>query len=446
VRFSDLRGKRVLVIGTGREAQAFARVARPDVAELLAIDEVDGESAHAWRATWGDRVPLTISSTAAEIAPLLDMAVTSPGVPPHHPLRTSLATAGVPVTMPTDLWLGEYSASTTGITGSKGKSTTSALVHALLVAHGVHSELGGNIGNPLFALPAAERYVAELSSYQSSTVSKSPDVVVLTSLFPEHLDWHGDVERYFSDKLNLVGHGPRRIIVNGDDERLMMELHLRYPDIVADTVGDGSTWELDPSGTIRRAGEEFVPADGWRLRGRHNVRNAALALAAVEASGVDPDPVVAPTVLREFSPLEHRLEPIADSSGLTFVDDSLSTAPQATVEALDAYRDVPVVLLIGGQDRGVDYAPLAARLTRHPIVALIGLPGSGADLIERLAGTGIAGELAADMADAVAIARRLAPPNGVVLLSPAAPSYGTYVDYRERSAAFRRAIAASLPG
>ena len=168
-------------------------------------------------------------------------------------------------------------------------------------------------------------------------------------------------------------------------------------------------------------------------------------MAAVAAGGVDPDPEVSGAALRDFAPLEHRLEPIPDPSGITFVDDSLSTAPQAAVLALEAYRDAPVVLLLGGQDRGVDYGPLLDHLARHPIAGLVGLPGSGADLLALLEPTGIPAELAGDMRDAVAIARRLAPRGGVVLLSPAAPSYGIYADYRERSADFRSAIAASAP-
>ncbi len=444
MRWSELRGKRVLVVGTGREAQAFAAAAEP-VATLRAIDENDGTSAQAWRETWGDRIPLTIAVTASDLAPFVDLAVTSPGIPPHHPLRASLTAAGVPVTMPTDLWLGEHSGTTTGVTGSKGKSTTTALIHALLVAHGVRAELGGNIGIPVFSLPPADRYVVELSSYQCSTLTVSPDVAVLTALFPEHLDWHGSEQRYFDDKLNLVAHGARRIVVNGADPRLGAELAQRFPGLAVEAVGGGSEWDVDDAGAILRRGIPFVTGDDWRLRGLHNSRNAALALAAVAAGGVDPDPEISGAALRAFAPLEHRLEPIPDPSGVTFVDDSLSTAPQAAVLALDAYRDTPVVLLLGGHDRGVDYTPLVDQLSRHPIAGLVGLPGNGAALLALLAPTGIPAQLAGDMTEAVVIARRLVPPGGVVLLSPAAPSYGEYADYRERSAAFRSAIAASAP-
>jgi UDP-N-acetylmuramoylalanine--D-glutamate ligase len=441
VRFSDLEGRRVLVLGTGREARSFAEAAAPAAGALFAIDARDGESARAWRERWGARAPLTIASTAAAFAGQIDVAVTSPGIPPHDPLRASLVEAGIPVSMPTDIWLGEHADRTTGVTGSKGKSTTSALIHALLSEHGMHSELGGNIGRPVFDLPKADRYVVEFSSYQASTVTRSPDVAVLTALFPEHLDWHGGERAYVDAKLNLFAHGTRRIVANGEDDRVRAEL---AGTTGVEFVGPGHRWELATDG-IRREGRLFIPVDGWRLRGRHNALNATLALAAMEAGGADPVPVTSEIAMLCFAPLEHRLEPIPDPSGLTFVDDSLSTAPQATIRALEAFPDEPVVLLLGGHDRGVDYAPLAERLRAHPVVALIGLPGSGAEVLARVAPPGVPAEAAEDMTDAVARARRLAPHGGIVLLSPAAPSYGRYADYRERSADFRRAIEATAP-
>src|SRR5690606_32288318 len=134
-----------------------------------------------------------------------------------------------------------------------------------------------------------------------------------------------------------------------------------------------------------------------------------------------------------------RLEEIADASGLTFVDDSLSTSPFAAIEAMRAFAPAPLTLLIGGADRGVDYAPLVEFLAEHPIAAVVGLPGSGERLTALMPATQVV-TTASDMADAVRQARRLTPDRGVVLLSPAAPSYGIYRNYAERAADFRAAI------
>ena len=229
--WSELAGARVLILGTGREARALADALLPVAAQLWAADELDGESAAAWRESYGSRAPLVDIATA--LAGGADVAIASPGIPPHSALRRAIADAGVAETSLTDLWLGEHAAHTTAVTGSKGKSTTSALIHALSRAHGVDAALGGNIGIPLLSLPRAERYVAEVSSQQAAGVTRSPDVVVLTALFPEHLDWHGSEHAYYRDKLSLAAHGARRVLYNADDARLSTELARLLPEIAA---------------------------------------------------------------------------------------------------------------------------------------------------------------------------------------------------------------------
>ena len=444
MRSSDLAGARVLILGTGREAMALAESLHDRVASLSAADDVEGAGASAWRERWGDAVPLAIAPAPEDYRGRIDVVLASPGIPRAAPLRSALAAMDVPESSGTDLWLSEHAPATIGITGSKGKSTTSALTHAILRAHGVDAALGGNIGIPLLALGPAERYVAELSSYQSSSVTVSPDVAVLTALFPEHLDWHGSEAAYYADKLNLIGHSPRVVVVNGEDPRLQEQLARLHPDAPLAPVGDvaGARWRLDDE-VISRDGRAFVPRSRLSVMGRHNALNAALALAAAEASGVDLDPEASGQALADFAPLDHRLQQITDPSGLLFVDDSLSTSPFATVAALRAFDRDDIVLLVGGQDRGVPTTPLAEHLAVSPIAGIVGLPDSGPRLVADLAGTGVPSELAADMDDAVRIARRLAPAGGLVLLSPGAPSYGRYKDFADRGRAFREAIEGS---
>ncbi len=442
MRWSDLDGKRLLIVGTGREGRALADRLAPTGAVLRAADDRDGEAAAAWRERWSDRVPLTVAPTAADLAGV-DAAILSPGIPPHADVRRLLDALGIPQTTATDLWLGDHAARTTAVTGSKGKSTTASLIHALLAAHDVDAQLGGNIGIPLLSLPPATRYVAELSSYQSSSVTTSPDVVVLTALFPEHLDWHGGEQQYYAAKLNLAAHGARRVVANPDDERLRLLVAQLLPSVEPVPL----VWTLDDHDLLRD-GAVVMPRADITLRGRHNHGNILLALQSVEESaesGLALDLDVVRSTLAAFQPLEHRLEPIAEpETGLTFVDDSLSTNPQAAVAALEALDRDDIVLLVGGADRGVDYAPLAARLAAHPIAGLVGLPDSGARLVGELAAPGMAVVAADGMPAAVAAARELVPAGGIVLLSPAAPSYGRYRDYADRAADFRRAIAATL--
>lgn len=432
------RARRVLIVGTGREGQAVAEVAAPVAASVVAYTD-DAAAAPAWAEVWGDRVPVHVGSVEGEI----DLVVVSPGVSPQHPLLQRARESGIEVTTGTSLWLAVNAAKTVAVTGSKGKSTTSSLIHHLEVALHGPATLGGNIGVPLLAMPESRRYVVELSSYQCAGLTVSPHTAVLTSLFAEHLDWHGSEQAYYRDKLNLVAHRPQRVIVNALDGRLIAELTMRHPSMAPELVGLDEGFHVADAWFMRGA-ERLFPRETLPLRGDHNGVNACLALAAVDRDGLD---IVAERervaeALAAFTPLEHRLEEIPDASGLTFVDDSLSTSPYAAIEAMRAFAPAPLTLLVGGADRGVDYAPLADFLAEHPIVSVIGLPGSG----ERLTGLMPSSQsvtTAGDMADAVRQARALTPVGGVVLLSPAAPSYGIYRNFAERAADFRAAIAAT---
>jgi UDP-N-acetylmuramoylalanine--D-glutamate ligase len=274
---------------------------------------------------------------------------------------------------------------------------------------------------------------------------------VLTALFPEHLTWHGSVERYYADKLNLVAHRPGTVVYNGRDPVLTEQL-LRIVDPAHAMVAgapDGFDVATDDAGAwqVMHAGTPLFGQDATRLRGLHNALNICLALTALAALGADPvgrrDEVAA--ALSRFEPLEHRLSVVPDASGLTFVDDSLSTAPQATVAALQAFPDGPIAVILGGEDRGVSYAGLRAHLagTGRPVIA-IGVPDSGPRIIAELDGLpAVTCHLAADIREAVALARRELPVPGTVLLSPGAPSYGRYADYAARGAAFAEAVRAT---
>ncbi|PWB96148.1 UDP-N-acetylmuramoyl-L-alanine--D-glutamate ligase [Salinibacterium hongtaonis] len=432
----SLAGRRVLIVGTGKEGRAIADAVDGIAASAIAYNDAEGDSVDAWRNTWGQRIPVVVGESPGGI----DVVIASPGVSKHHPLLRSMRESGVAVTSGTSLWLAEHAASTIGVTGSKGKSTTSSLINHLTARLVGDVVLGGNIGLPLLAMPPAPRYVVELSSYQCSALTVSPATVVLTSLFPEHLDWHGSEDDYYADKLNIVAHGPRAVILNALDPRLVDQIRRRFEELEYEPVGLPQSFHV-ADGWFRHGEIALFERSALPLRGDHNATNACLALAALDANGysiLDNAPAVA-QALAEFHPLEHRLEEIPDAAGITFVDDSLSTSPYAAIEAMRAFAPAPLTLLVGGQDRGVDYAPLIDYVAEHPICAVIGLPGSGAHLTEMMPEAQPVA-VAADMGDAVRKARALTPHGGIVLLSPAAPSYGFYANYAERAADFRHAI------
>ena len=337
----------------------------------------------------------------------------------------------------------EHAGRTIGVTGSKGKSTTSALVHHLLAAGlGWDVGLAGNIGTPLLNAPAADWYVAELSSYQCHDLDTSPHVAVVTRLFPEHLDWHGSEEQYYQDKLNLLCHQPEAVVL-GDDQRLREyaeKLTLAAPIFHTEEHVHG-----DDDGFFYQD-EQLFPRSTLPLLGAHNVANLCTALTALRALGIDllaHRHVLAEATVH-FGALPHRLQPISDPAGqLTFINDSLSTTPQSAIAALEAFAGRSITVILGGTDRGLDYTPLATHLAHASAsVRVITVPDSGPRISEALRTVpGLVITDADDLTSAVAVARTVTPAGGVVLLSPAAPSYGRFTDHAHRAEVFRQAIA-----
>ncbi len=450
MRLADLRGRSVAVWGTGREGKAAARaVAAVGPSRLVVVEDQPSHLSTAWTGELADLAPLVSGPDAREVLLGSDVVVRSPGVPQTHPWVVELRERGVPITGGTALWMAEHADRTVGVTGSKGKSTTSSLISHLLTGVGVANVYGGNIGVPVLDLPAADRYVLELSSYQCSDLTDSPAVAVVTALFPEHLDAHGGEREYYRDKLNLVAHGPKSIIFNAEDDRLaaaVADLPGAVPAASPASfhVADGP----DGRPYVFAGGVPLFPRAVLPLVGRHNGRNLCVALAALEACGVDcvaraPEIEAAAAT---FAALPHRLSEIADPSGLTFVDDTLATSPYATVHAIDAYDDRPLTVIVGGTDRGLDYTVLRDHLAPRDI-NVIGIPDSGERIVAALGGLpGVRAEVAEDLPAAVRRAREVTPAGGVVLLSPGAPSYGRYRNFEHRSEAYAAAIRDSATG
>ncbi|MDG4826715.1 UDP-N-acetylmuramoyl-L-alanine--D-glutamate ligase [Asanoa sp. WMMD1127] len=444
MRLADLQGRRVAVWGTGREGRAAVlAVAARQPASLVAVDDGGNFLSLPWEGELAAAAPLTDRYEALAEA---DVVVRSPGVPQTHPWMVKLREQGVPVTQGTALWMADRADRTVGVTGSKGKSTTSSLVSHLLTAVGRPNVYGGNIGVPVLDLPAdADQYVLELSSYQCSDLTDSPRVAAITALFPEHLDAHGGEEEYYRDKLNLIAHGPKAIIYNGADAGLAARLR-DQPGATAANVDGG----------FRIAGDDVLAPDGTRLfartalnlTGRHNAGNLCVALAVLTALGVDcvAHATELEAAARGFQPLPHRLAEIVDPTGLTFVDDTLATSPHATMHAIDAYDGRPLTVIVGGTDRGLDYTAFRDYLEAHGPITVLGIPDSGARMVDALKGLDhVHAEVVDDLVTAVHRARAVTPADGVVLLSPGAPSYGKFRNFEHRSAAYAEAIKDSAP-
>jgi UDP-N-acetylmuramoylalanine--D-glutamate ligase len=443
MRLAELGGRRVALWGFGREGRATLAVltALADPPAGIAVI-TDGPPTDAERAP-AAALPWLHGQEGIAWLCAADVVVRSPGISRYRDDAVRVA-AATRVTTATNLWGAEHEDETViAVTGSKGKSTTSSLIDHLARAAGMRTVLAGNIGIPLLAHlhpePAPDLWVLELSSHQISDLDWSPRIGVLLNLYREHLDWHGTEERYFADKLNLFAHRPGMVaVLNREDARtraLAPALPGRHV-----WFGDPAGYHTDGSAILWRD-DRLVAGDTLQLRGRHNLLNACAALIALEEAGVEVRSLV--PALSDFRPLRHRLEPVGDAGGVTFVNDSIATIPEATVAALDALEGRPVVLIAGGFDRGQDYASLARRLRRdRGVLAVVTLPPSGNRLAGEMAALPDAPPVLAadDLDEAVRLARAHAAPGSVMLLSPGAPSYGAFRDFEARGDAFRALV------
>jgi len=438
VRFSELEGARVGVWGAGREIVSFAAqlAARLPTARIV-VAAFDEPPAFDVAAILG--APDVRVVTAAEAPHALsecDVLVRSPGVSIHRPELVQLSGEGVPVTTATSLWLAERGGRRVlGVTGTKGKSTTAALAHRLALAAGAPAELAGNIGRPALDLLDADGEtlaIVELSSYQVADLAVGPEIAAITNLFPEHADWHGSERAYREEKLRILGlPGVVRAV-----------LPARQPELASAPTaaerrlfGRPAGWDV-VDGNVVFAGELRLAAAELPLPGEHNALNLCAALTALEAAGVQPPAL--PAALAGFEGLAHRLQTVAETGGVTWVDDSISTTPQSALAALASFPGRPLVLLGGGQDRGQDYAALARQLARRG-AALVAIGSTGPRLLAAAREAGLPTEralAAKDLPAAVALARELASPGAVVLLSPAAPSYDGFRDFEQRGELF----------
>jgi len=442
--WSDLAGARVGVWGLGREGHANLRKLRALGVEPVLVDDQPAAAVEGRPVL--SRPVLATGDGGLAALEQCDVVVKTPGLSRYRPEVARLTGLGIPVVGGLGLWLAEADLRRVlVVTGTKGKSTTSSVTGHLLAGLGYRCLVGGNIGAPPYD-PATEGdvdyWVIEVSSYQATDLPCSPPVVAVTSLHPDHLDWHGGVEQYYRDKLSVCSKpGAELTVANGDSDLLRERAGLLGPRVewVREDDEPGSDW-MEPLG----------------LPGGHNRRNALIARRCLAALGVPDagDDARLRAVAAGYQPLPSRLTPAGTVGGVTFVDDSLSTNVLPTLAALDAFPGRRIALIVGGQDRGIDYAPLAVGLlAREAPTYVLTLPDSGPRIRAQIeaaqleaagfAGVGFAGVTdCRDLDDAVAGGFTWASPDGVVLLSPAAPSFGRFRDYRDRAEVFARAVRA----
>lgn len=452
MRLAELEGKRVAVWGYGREgraalsvllkkfpAQAFTLFCSEEEAHRV---EAEGKFAGGESGV-GAQVKLDVVSVPPDAAALsaFDIVIKSPGISPYREPYLSAEEAGVRFTSGTALWFAEHAdAKTICVTGTKGKSTVTALIAHLLRKSGRRVALAGNIGLPLLELLEPERepdwWVIELSSFQTRDFGGEPTIAVINNLLEEHLDWHGDVGRYHTDKLKIVGNGARGAVVLNAADRMAGSIETQRKKFWFNS-NDG--WHVNGN-AIWRAGELVLPLARIPLPGLHNAQNVCAALAAIEAAGEDAR-ALAPHVA-SFRALPHRLQTLGVRNEIAYINDSISTTPYAAIEALrSAGHGQPVTILVGGFDRGVDWRPFVEFVAGQPPHAVVTMGANGDAIAAKLRDVvdpGFALASGRTLAEAFAQACALTPAGGTILLSPGAPSFDQFKDYAERGREFAR--------
>ncbi len=414
MKINDLKNKKVVIFGYGREGQATLVALRNrgigqivvtdektlDVPEFVAVDEV------------------TVDAET--------VVIKAPGIPLTNSMIVKWREAGAVITSSTNIFIAERKGrgKLIGVTGTKGKSTTSALLAHVLVTAGLPVRLVGNIGVPSISEVEATDdtiFVLEMSSYQLADLEVAPNIGIILNLYEEHMDWHGSVDEYQKAKLRLG-----EVMTMNDT----LVYNAKFPRLAE--LGDKTEAWPCPIDFIER---EVLHS--LKLLGEHNRENACAVLEVAKILRIDEN--VVKEAFASFEPLPHRLQEVGKIGEVLFVNDSISTTPESAMAAIEVYADNPLTIILGGQDRGYNFTELAKRLSKVDNVLALVMPG-GERVFTALEEAGVAAERVATLDEAVAKSLAHLSNGGVCLLSPASPSYGQFKNFEERGRMFAEVV------
>lgn len=438
-------GARVGVLGLARSGEAVARLLAAKGASVYASDA--GESAalvEAAERLVGLGVEVEVGRHDPERLAACEWLVTSPGIPPEAPVFALEAAAGKPVVAEIEVAFRFAGAPVAAITGTNGKTTTTALLGAIAREGGLAVEVAGNIGrafsDAVLAAGPVEWYVVEASSFQLAGIDAfRPRVAVVLNLAPDHLDRYPDFESYAADKARIAENleSGDDLVLDGEDPVVAAlgarrparrhHVHRTAPVERGATVEDGWIVLVDEPVEGR-----VLPVERLRIPGAHNLQNAMAATVAAARMGVAREAIAA--ALASFPGVPHRLEVVHEEGGVTWVNDSKATNVGSAEVALEAF-DRPLVVILGGRHKGSPYGPLRPGLDRRAR-RVLAIGEASATIAAELADVVDVEELGT-LERAVERAREIAEPGDVVLLSPACSSYDQFAHYEERGDAFR---------
>ena len=451
----ELPAGEIAVLGLAKSGTAVARVLLDDGRKVYVSDAASSDATKKnadFLATLGASA-VAGSHDLARIARAA-LVVASPGIPPNAPPLAAARDAGVQIVSEIEIALRYLKPSRIiAVTGTNGKTTTTALVGHILRGLGADAVDAGNIGTPLAEIalrnPQPAWIALEMSSFQlHDTPGLDPAVGVLTNLSPDHLDRYPTVTEYYEDKARLFANASNasRWVLNADDARVQaMASEVPGEKSLFSIRRVGDAWLDRASGWLVLFGDELAERNELHLLGDHNVANALAAALAVSVADEGFRTGKARAQIREalrtFNPLSNRLEIVAERDGVQWINDSKATNVSSTLVAVQGMRR-PTILLLGGRHKGEPYTSLADAI-RKRVKHVIAF-GEAGPVVERdLAGTVPIDLLGADFEAVIHRARELAAPGDAILLSPACSSFDMFRNYEERGARFRQLAAES---
>ncbi len=444
----ELNGKRVLVVGLGKSGVASALFLKKRGARVTVSDSKSESELH-------DHIPVLLDNGITvetgghgeRTFGQQDLIVISPGVPVNAPALNPARKLGIPIIGEVELAARFLNGKLIAITGSNGKTTTTALAGDVVAASGIKALVGGNIGTPAISLveeSSDETYtVLEISSFQLETIEKfHPNIGVVLNVTPDHLDRHGTFEVYWEAK--------RRIFENQTDEDFAV---LNMDDLETAKMGKGLKsqlrWfsrksEVDSGAFVRdgrifyldtRGEREIMPLEEMQLKGAHNVENVLAAVTIGMILGVAPEKIR--EAVRNFKAVEHRLEYVTTINGIEFYNDSKATNVDATIKALESFPK-NIHLILGGKDKGSDYTVLVPLLQSR--VKRVYTIGAAAEKIESHIRGAAQITQAGTLEVAVRRAMEAASAGDVVVLAPACASFDQFTSYEHRGRVFKELV------
>ena len=442
-----LENKKILILGFGKEGESTYKLLRKHFPEknLFIADKNMNLLNEKIDLMEDPYVEVSLGENYLNGIEEYDLIIKAPGISLKD---VDLSNIKDKITSQLELFFEFIKVYTIGITGTKGKSTTSSLMYKVLIDQGKDAFLLGNIGEPIFnsveEIKEDSIVVLELSSHALEYVKKSPNIAILLDIYEEHLDHYKSFEKYIEAKFNVAKFQSKDdfLIYNYDNEN-MKNYNFNYKEndyaVSLQNIPNTENKSYLENDLIYCNGKEMMSLrEEMNLKGTHNINNIMFILSACEILKLDIEKAV--VSIKEFKPLEHRMEFVANINNVSYYNDSIATIPASTINAVKALGNVNTIL-VGGNDRGVDLSELIEFLRNHETIEnIICLPKTGEYIKDGLIGSNKKIEFFDDLEKAVAFAKKVTKENTICILSPAASSYGYFKNFEERGKLFKKYV------